>query len=114
MIPPSALQFTLWGSALYAELTAGLWRALAAPWLPPGWPAPPLGAPDRRRPPFEHAAARSAPAARSLDSKRGPARGERGEELGSSPDARAGSVIEVPRGRWQRRRADRGSLPNEG
>jgi hypothetical protein len=106
MIPPSPIQLTLWGSALYTELATGLWRALAAPWLEPGWLAP-ARAPDRQRSDFP-GAPRPAPAA-------GAAAGcEHSDGPGAPAGTCEGQVIEVPRGRWQRRRADPRSRPEAG
>ncbi len=113
MIPPSPMQFTLWGSALYTELATGLWRALAAPWLPPGWPAAACAA-DRSTVHAPGPVARPAAAA-------GPAAGEQrlAASAGASGPApalepRERRVIEVPRGRWQHRRPPGGTSPREG
>ena len=104
MIPPSPLQFTLWGSALYTELATGLWRALAAPWLQPGWPGS-AGVPDRPRAPDPDPdpAARPAPAAAAAGARTSAGHGKAHV---SDPPREAGDrrVIEVPRGRWQHRR----------
>ena len=102
MIPPSPLQFTLWGSALYTELATGLWRALAAPWLQPGWPASAC-VPDRPRAPDPDPAARPAPAAAAAGAR---TFARHGEAQMSDPPLEAADrrVIEVPRDRWQHRR----------
>lgn len=97
MIPPSPLQFTLWGSALYTELATGLWRALAAPWLQAGWPGPAC-APDRQRAPDAGPPARPVAAAQAF------ARPNRDGGLHPPVEAAERRVIEVPRGRWQHRR----------
>ena len=92
MFPPYPMQFTLWGPAVWAELTAGLWRALATPWLEPLRPAPdgsPAGA--------TVAAPRSAACARIA----------RAAVVGEpvSPEPAMGRFIEVPPARWRDRRA---------
>jgi hypothetical protein len=93
MIPPCPLPFPLWGPTLYADLTAGLWRALAAPWLETGgWRLPVAPAP---------AAAQRAPGT-AVDSTAG--MGE-ARAAGAPPAPAApggGQVIEVPAARWRR------------
>jgi hypothetical protein len=105
MIPPSPMQFTMFGSALYGELYLGLCRALAAPWLDPGWlvraaervgdqsgkpslPAPAVAVRQDRAEPRLAVPRRSAPG--------------------------AGQVIEVPAARWRDRRAGGASPAVEG
>jgi hypothetical protein len=90
MIPSTPMQLTLFGSALYGDLYVGLCRALAAPWLDPGWlvrvsqqpraPGPAVAAIRQ-----DHAQAHSTAA--------------RPSESGG------GQVIEVPAARWQGHRA---------
>jgi hypothetical protein len=96
MIPPSPLPFPLWGPTLYADLTAGLWRALAAPWLETGgWRLPVAPAPAT------DAAAHRAPGT-AVDSNAG--MGE-ARAAGAPPAPAApggGQVIEVPAARWRR------------
>ena len=97
MIPPSPLPFPLWGSIVCVELTAGLWRALAAPWLTPGWPAPPGAAP---RPPAD----RHAGAAAAADGAARPAgAGSAAPRYHAGPGG-GGQVIRVPPARWRERR----------
>jgi hypothetical protein len=102
MIPPSPLQFTLLGSALYSELAAGLWRALAAPWLEPGWPGWACGASrhwaQERRPTSAAGPERPQPVQAKSD------RGGKPRSPAAPPEPR---VIEVPRAQWQRRRTSR-------
>lgn len=96
MIPPSPLPFPLWGPSLYAEFTAGLWRALAAPWLAPGRPPYPT-APGR--PSIGPGDSGTAPLGKTL---------ARQTDASAAPAAAApaprGQLIEVPRARWQRHR----------
>jgi hypothetical protein len=108
MIPPSPMQFTLWGSALYTELATGLWRALAAPWLEPGWPGW-TWAPDRHR----LQEPRPAPAAGPANCEPTSGRSDRVDETCALAEAPEHRVIEVPRARWQGRRAAGATLPNE-
>jgi hypothetical protein len=105
MIPPCPLQFALWGSALYTELAAGLWRALASPWLEPGSQGP-IWAADRGG--AEHL--RTADAS---NCDRSQVHFEPIVEMpsGEAPDCR---VIEVPRARWPGRRATGGNLSDRG
>jgi hypothetical protein len=112
MIPPSPLQFSLWGSALYTELATGLWRALAAPWLQPGWPAS-AGARGRRAPDPRPAAHPTATIA-AADGGGRAAAPDGGSEPAPTPEPSERRVIEVPRGRWQRRRARGATAPTEG
>jgi hypothetical protein len=102
------MQFALWGSALYAELATGLWRALAVPWLEPGWPAS-TRASDRSRAQERRAAAAAGPA----DCEPTSAQAERVDEARSEAGSSEHRVIEVPRTRWQGRRAAGGIAPNE-
>lgn len=94
MLPPSPMTFPLWGAAVWVGLTAGLWRALAAPWLAPGWPAQAGAAP-----PPETGAGAAAPADAACQegdghpALPGPARFDGG-----------GQVIRVPQARWRERR----------
>jgi hypothetical protein len=105
MIPPSPIQLTMFGSALYGELYFGLCRALAAPWLDPSWlaraaervgdqsgkptlPAPAVTVRQDRAEPRSAVPQRSAPG--------------------------AGQVIEVPAARWRDRRAASASSAVEG
>jgi hypothetical protein len=98
MIPSSPLQFSLWGSALYSELAAGLWRALAAPWLEPGWPGC-TRAPDRHRAPGP----RAAPTVSPEGCRSASAKPDRAAEPRSPAEPSECRVIEVPRAQWQRR-----------
>ncbi len=108
MIPPSPIQFTLWGSALYTELAAGLWRALAAPWLQPGWPGPACAS-DRRRAQDPDPAAGPAAAASPAAAEQTIALPNDGDEPSLAAESSDRRVIEVPRGRWQHRR-ERGRI----
>jgi hypothetical protein len=95
MLPPSPLTFPLWGAAIYVGLAAGLWRALAAPWLAPGWPAEARAAP----PPQPDGGAALAPAhAAGGASEGGPA------PPGRTGAGGGGKVIRVPHARWRERR----------
>jgi len=87
MIPPYSMQFTLWGSALWAEFAAGLWRALATPWLEPLPPAR-----DQSQGGATGAAPRSAARGRSASAA------VVGEP--TSPERATGRVIAVPLARW--------------
>ena len=97
MLPPSPLIFPLWGATVYAELTAGLWRALAAPWLAPCWPAYRGVA----RPP--RAGAGGAAAAPAEVSARRAGERPAAPPCRAAPDGR-GQVIRVPHARWRERR----------
>ncbi len=113
MILPSPLQFTLWGSALYTELATGLWRALAAPWLQPGWPGSAC-APDRQPAPGPGPAARPArPAAPAAGAATFAGR-SRVDDPGAPEDSCERRVIEVPHDRWQHRRSRARTAPSEG
>jgi hypothetical protein len=96
MIPPSPMQLTMFGSALYGELCFGLCRALAAPWLDPGW----LIRVAERAGPRQAGPGVSPPVAA--------VRQERTDGCALAPPPpskpRAGQVIEVPPARWQGRR----------
>jgi hypothetical protein len=89
MIPPSPMQLTLFGSALYGELYFGLCRALAAPWLDPGWLIRAHQAPRAPSPPAAEVR---------------PNGTEGGPTAPRSPAPGRGQVIEVPEGRWRSRR----------
>ena len=97
MIPPSPMQLTLFGSALYGELYFSLCRALVAPWLEVGWlvyagrqPCAPSPSPTSPTPPA--ATVR-------------PDRAEGGSAAARPPEPGGAQVIEVPPGRWQARSA---------
>jgi hypothetical protein len=95
MFPPSPMQFTVFGSALYGELLFGLCRALAAPWLDPGW----LVRAGERAGPRQAEPGVSPPVA--------PVRQERADACAATAqpsEPGAGQVIEVPPARWQTRR----------
>jgi len=91
MIPPSPMQLTLFGSVLYGELYLGLCRALAAPWLDPGWLVRASQQPRAPSPSPPAAAIRQNGAG-------GCAAAPRSSESGG------GQVIEVPPARWRGRR----------
>jgi hypothetical protein len=93
MLPPSPLTFPLWGAAVWAGLAAGLWRALATPWLAPGWPALSCAAP----PP---GAGVAAPAGAIPD----PESHAPAAPPGSLDPDSGGQVIRVPHARWRERR----------
>jgi hypothetical protein len=97
MLPPSPLPFPLWGATFYAELTAGLWRALAAPWLAPGWPAQPGVAP-RPQAGADAAGAGAVDGAACRESLR------RAAPRGEAAPGGGGQVIRVPHARWRQRR----------
>ncbi len=113
MIPPSPLQFALWGSALYTELATGLFRALAAPWLQPGWPGPAC-ARHRQRAPDPGPAPRPAPVACAAAGARAFAEPSGVVAPRSPAEPALHQVIEVPRGRWQHRRGHGQTPPTDG
>ena len=92
MLPPSPLTFPWWGVAVWAGLTAGLWQALAAPWLAPVWP----------RTGGRAAGARGAGAA--ADAAPGPAPAGTAAPPGVVAPGGGGQVIRVPQARWRARR----------
>ena len=108
MIPPAPIQFALWGSALYTELATGLWRALAAPWLEPGWPGS-TWPPERQR------AQQPRPAAPARPAEGEPvlAQSDRIGKTRSAAQAQEHRVIEVPPARWQGRRAAGAAVPGQ-
>jgi hypothetical protein len=91
------LLFPFWASTFHAELAAGLWRALAAPWLAPGRPA--------------HTGAAPRPEASERGTAVGPADStdRRQIEAVAAPRCQVapgagGQVIRVPHARWRQRR----------
>ena len=98
MIPPFPMQLTLFGSALYGEFYLDLCRALAAPWLDPGWlvRASQLRAPSPSPP----------AAAVRQDGAEGCATAPRSSASGGAPQlSESGKVIAVPPARWRSRPA---------
>jgi hypothetical protein len=95
MLPPSPLTFPLWGAAVWAGLTVGLCRALAAPWLAPGWHARAGAAPSPRAGAYAAAPAEAMPDPES--------HGLAAPPRSVVPDA-GGQVIRVPHARWRERR----------
>jgi hypothetical protein len=101
MMPPTPLPFPLWGPTLYAELSAGLWRALAAPWLAPALPSrPAVPARPPAAPGDTGSVTPGGTLAREIGRSETPA-GAPPQHPAAAP-AR-GQVILVPRARWQRR-----------
>jgi hypothetical protein len=104
MLPPAP--FPLWGSTLYADLTAALWRALAAPWLAPGWQD--HAGRGANPQPREGCAAAARPALPQVE----PA--PPGPGVAPTPEpVNGGQVIRVPHGRWRQPR-ERRRLPAGG
>ncbi|HSA80419.1 MAG TPA: hypothetical protein VLE23_06325 [Geminicoccaceae bacterium] len=91
MIPPFPMQLTLFGSALYGEFCLGLCRALAAPWLDPGWLV------RAGQQPLALSPSPPAAAIRQDGAKGFPAAARSSESAG-------GRVIQVPPARWRGRR----------
>ena len=105
MIPPSPMQLTMFGSALYGELYFGLCRALAAPWLDPGWL---VRAGERAG--GQQAEPGVTPPAAAVRQERAEACAVALPPL----EPGAGQVIEVPSARWQARRRHNGDCTAEG